>query len=83
MGYFQLENVYFDKSDSQIKVDVWKAGFLLNSTSLRAKYTGTPSMFCAPEVISGEVNLTSDAWNIGVITYILYVSPNKKTHTSL
>ena len=67
----QLENIYYDRSNSALKLDIWKAGCLLNNSTLRAKFNGTKSMYCAPEVMAGEVAFVSDAWNIGVIAYIL------------
>lgn len=54
-----------------MKVDVWSAGWLLNSATLRAKYSGSHSIYCAPEVFSGDVSHVSDMWNIGVIAYLL------------
>ncbi|XP_067932272.1 obscurin-like isoform X2 [Watersipora subatra] len=70
LANLQLENILYDKKTSQMKIDMWKAGWLLNS-SLRPKHQGPQSMYCAPEVMSGEITLASDAWNIGVIAYIL------------
>jgi len=46
----QLDTIFYDKTSSQLKIDIFSSGWMLNAKSGRAKYSGNGSMYSAPEV---------------------------------
>jgi calcium-dependent protein kinase len=56
------------RDEYQVKVIDWGLG-AISGLDLKRK-CGTPE-YCAPEVLTGQYNLSCDMWSVGILAYIM------------